>query len=36
MQQQAHGQKMAHGGQVHAQKLYHADLAQQNKPTKDK
>ena len=24
MQQQAHGQKMAHGGQVHAQKLAHA------------
>jgi hypothetical protein len=34
-QQQMHQQKMAHGGQVHAQKLYHADLAQQNKPTKD-
>ena len=41
MQQQAHGQKMAHGGQVHAQKLSHAEEAarraamQTNKPTKD-
>jgi len=40
MQQQAHGQKMAHGGQVHAQKLSHAEEAarraaeQTNKPTK--
>ena len=40
MQQQAHGQKMAHGGQVHAQKLSHAEqaarrAAEQTQSTKD-
>jgi hypothetical protein len=33
MQQQAHQQKLAHGGQVHAQKLDHAERALQSKPT---
>lgn len=34
MQQQAHQQKMAHGGQVHAQKLMHAHNAAQQQPAK--
>ena len=36
MQQQAHGQKLAHGGQVHAQKMRHAAMAAEkmnNEPT---
>ena len=31
--QQAHAQKMAHGGEVHNQKLLHAEIAAQTKPT---
>jgi hypothetical protein len=35
MQQQAHGQKLAHGGQVHAQKMRHAAMAAEKMNSQD-
>jgi len=35
MQQQAHGQKLAHGGQVHAQKMRHAAMAAERANNQD-
>lgn len=35
MQQQAHGQKLAHGGQVHAQKMRHAAMAAEKMNNQD-